>query len=508
MNQVRAGAVLNYIIIFLNIGTGVLYTPFMLRCLGQTEYGLYSLVASVIAYLSLLDFGFSASVTRYISKIKATEGKESEWSLYGMFMGIYIVIGIIAGLGGLILYANVDNMFDQSMTMDEIRQAKIMMSIMTLNLVLSFPFSIFYAIIASYEKFVFARTCSIIRIILTTLVLVAVLLLGYKAIALVIVQTIFNLLNLAVNAIYCKWKLRIKIRFSNFNYLLLKEITVFSLWNFLGAIVDRIYWGTGQFVLGIMNGPVAVAVFSLAISLSSMYISMSTSINSVLLPRLTTLAVKRDSDRELSDIFLRTSRLQFIVMSLILSGFVIFGKPFIILWSGPDYISTYYISLIFFSFLLCPLIQNVGLSILVARGQLQFRTICYVCIAVVSLLGQIAFTKHYGALGCAWVIGLSIFAGQWIAMNIYYYKKQRLDIPDFWQQIGKMSIIPVLLSLVGILIIKVIHINFDNWFNLILGILIYMIVFFPLMWKFSMGKYEKNQIISLLNAWGLKMLKI
>lgn len=60
MNQLKAGAVLNYVIVCLNIVTGLLYTPFMLRCLGQNEYGLYSLVASVIAYLTLLDLGFGS----------------------------------------------------------------------------------------------------------------------------------------------------------------------------------------------------------------------------------------------------------------------------------------------------------------------------------------------------------------------------------------------------------------------------------------------------------------
>ena len=52
MNQLKAGAILNYIVIVLNTLVGLLYTPYMLRMMGQSEYGLYSLVASVIGYLS------------------------------------------------------------------------------------------------------------------------------------------------------------------------------------------------------------------------------------------------------------------------------------------------------------------------------------------------------------------------------------------------------------------------------------------------------------------------
>lgn len=79
MNQVKARATLNYVIIGLNTLTGLLYTPYMLRCLGQNEYGLYSLVASVIAYLTLLDFGFGSAIVRYIAKIRATGTKKDEW---------------------------------------------------------------------------------------------------------------------------------------------------------------------------------------------------------------------------------------------------------------------------------------------------------------------------------------------------------------------------------------------------------------------------------------------
>lgn len=53
MNQLKAGIALNYAIIILSALVGLLYTPYMLRMMGQSEYGLYSLVASVISLLLL-----------------------------------------------------------------------------------------------------------------------------------------------------------------------------------------------------------------------------------------------------------------------------------------------------------------------------------------------------------------------------------------------------------------------------------------------------------------------
>lgn len=493
MNQVKAGAILNYVIIGLNILTGLLYTPFMLRCLGQNEFGLYSLVASVIAYLTLLDFGFGSAIVRYTAKIRATGSREDEWRLYGMFLSAYAVLGALVTIGGIVLYFNTDRMFDRTMTPGELHQARIMMALMVGNLAVTFPFSIFGSIISAYERFVFQRTITITRILLSTAVMIAVLLMGYKAIAMVVVQTVFSIGTLLLNVLYCRYKLKIKIIFKDYNFPLLKEIIVFSFWNFLSAITDRIYWGTGQFVLGIYSGTVAVAIFSLAVTLMNMYMSFSTSFMSVLLPRITRLATSSENDKEISNLFIKTGRLQFCVLSLILIGFIIFGKQFVVLWAGQNYEKSFYISMIFLVSLLCPLIQNIGITILLARGQQKFRSLCYLVIAVVSLCMQVLVTRHYGAIGCAWVIGGTLFAGQWVVMNIYYARRQKLDILEFWRQIGKMAITPVIFILIGLVVIQ--YIRISNWYNLIVSILLFLLIYLPAFYKFSMNRYEKNVVL-------------
>lgn len=503
MNQVKAGAVLNYVVIGLNILTGLLYTPYMLRCLGQNEYGLYSIVASVIAYLTLLDFGFGSAIVRYTARIRAIGTKDDEWRLYGMFVSAYTLIGLLVTVAGLALYFNVDRMFDRTMTPDQLSQARVMMALMVANLAVTFPFSVFGSIITAYERFVFQRTLTIVRILLSTVVLVAVLYAGYKAIALVIVQTVFSVGTLVINYMYCRKKLHIHLRFSRFDFKLLKEIIIFSWWNFLGAITDQIYWSTGQFILGAVSGTVAVAIFSVSIGLMRMYMSMSTSLNSVLLPRVTVMATKDENDREISDLFIRTGRLQFCVMALILSGFAIFGRAFVTLWAGADYAMSYSITLLFFAVLLCPLIQNVGITILLARGQMKFRSLCYLAIAVVSLGAQIVLGRHYGAMGCAWAVAGALFIGQWVVMNIYYRRRQHLAVGQFWRQIGRMAVTPAVITIAGLWMLR--YVDIDSWPRLGCAVAIFACIYLPMIWKFSMGAYERSQIASPLRRLGINI---
>lgn len=490
MNQVKAGVVLNYVIIVLNTLLGLLYTPYMLRCLGQNEYGLYSLVASVIAYLTVLDLGFGNAIIRYTAKFKA-EGKQTElWEMFGMFLIIYTLIGIIALGVGSLLYFNVDSLFDRTMTSKDLDQAQVMMLFLIINLAVTFPFSIFGSIITAFEDFVFQKFLQIARLLLCTATIITLLYFGYKAVAMVIVQTIFNIATLLINYLYCKYKLRIKIWFHGFNWIFLREISIYSFWIFLNAIMDRIYWSTGQFVLGAVSGTIAVAIFSVAITLQQMYMLFSTSIAGVLLPRITAMVATKKSDEEISNLFITTGRLQAMVMLLILSGFIIFGRGFIHIWAGADYSVSYIITLIFFIALFVPLIQNVGISILQARNQMKFRSLCYVIIAFVSLGCQIWLSHILGAVGCAIAIGGALLIGQGLIMNIYYAFYQHLDILRFWREIGQMMILPIILTFVGVWSQQ--YFNYNHAITLILGIVIFSIIYIPLFYRFSMNHRERE----------------
>ena len=242
INQVKVGAILSYVIIFVNNVVGLIYTPFMLRMMGQNEYGLYSLVSSVVAYLTILDLGFNNTIVRYTAKYRAEGKKEEQYKMFGMFFLIYCIISLVAIVIGTILYANIDNLFDTTMTSDDLYKIKIMLLLMIANIAFTFPMSIWGGVITAYEKFVFQKMLNLSRVILNPLCMIVLLMMGYKAIALVVVTTLFNVITLILNAIYCRNKLKIKIRFGELDIGYFKEVFAFSVWIFLCAIVDRLYW--------------------------------------------------------------------------------------------------------------------------------------------------------------------------------------------------------------------------------------------------------------------------
>lgn len=492
-SQLKKGALLSYVVLALQNLVGLVYTPFMLRMLGKSEYGLYSIAASIVAYLTILDLGFGNAIVRYTAKYRAEGKVEEQYEMFGMFFLFYCIIGLVVLVAGGVLCLNAGNVFDAAMTPVELSRTKVILALMVVNLAITFPLSIFGSIITAYEQFVFQKLVVIVRIVLNTATMIVLLSMGYKAIAMVIVTTIFNVVTLLANYWYCKRCLNIKLKFGKFEWAFLKEIALYSFWIFLNVIMDRIYWSTGQFVLGAFAGPATVAVFAVAIQLQHMYMSFSTAISGVFLPKVTAMTVNDCDGKAISDLFIKTGRIQYCVMALVLSGFILFGSQFVNLWAGNGYEDAYVIALLFFVPLTVPLIQNLGITILQARNLMKFRSLMYLVISFVSLAAQIPLAKHYGGIGCACAVAGALVLGQIIVMNIYYHVRQKINIVRFWVEIVKMSIVPAILTVAAFHALR--YFVLDSVLELSFGIILYLLVYLPLFFAFSMNAYERDLIL-------------
>lgn len=494
VNELKAGSVLSYISIFVTILVGLLYTPIMLRLLGQAEYGLYSLIGSLAAYLTILDLGLGNAIVRYNARNRAIGDKAAEASLNGMFLVLYSFIGLVTLIIGAILYLNLGNMFGPSLSALELGKARIMMALLVFNFTVSFPLGIFGSLVQAYEKFIFIKVLAIIRSILGPCIMLPFLYMGFGAVPMVVINTSLNILLLLINMIYAIRVLNARLSLKGFDYPLLAEIAGYSFFIFLGIIVDKVYWSTGQFILGIVSGTVVVAIYSIAIQLSTMYMMFSTAISGVLLPKVTMMVAKDASSTDLSDLMIKIGRIQHVVMAYIISGFILFGYAFIIIWAGANYSEAYYMALLLMIPITVPLIQNVGIAILQAQNRMAFRSWLYLAIAVVNVLVSIPLARIMGGLGCAIATGASLLIGNVFIINICYHRKIGLNIRLFWRNIAVMTLPVAGAFLCGYIINSAITQN--SIAMVALKILIYSVIYVLVMWFFGINAYERELFAS------------
>lgn len=492
VNQLRAGVLMTYV----NIGLGSLipfvYTPIMLRLLGQSEYGLYSLANSVVGYLSLLSFGLGSTIVRYVAKYRAEGNKEQEEKVIGLFIAMYSVLALLVLIGGWIISCNVEPVFHRGLTETEIGKIAILVRIMAFNTAISFPISVFGSIIVAHEKYIYRQAVNILSTIAAPCCNLIALYFGFGSIGLSIVTTIIQFMMLPLNAVYCFRILKIRPRFHGLPIRLIKELIQFSAFIFLGSVVDMMFWATDKVILGMLASTSAVAVYNIGSTFNGMMTNISTAFSGVLTPKVTVMITKDASPEQLTELFIRVGRLQYLVIALALSGFIVFGREFIFLWAGPDYGEAYYIALVTLIPLSVPLIQNAGISIVVAQNKHQFRSIVYLVIAIFNVISTYLMVPRWGGLGAAICSGISYVIGQIIIMNIYYYKVTKLDIPLFWKNIGRLSVIPVIMILFGIWISSMWELM--SWGRLILGILGYALIYLAGMYFFAMNDYEKDVV--------------
>ena len=115
-------------------------------------------------------------------------------------------------------------------------------------------------------------------------------------------------------------------------------------------------------------------------------------------------------------------------------------------------------------------------------------------IAVSSLAISIPLSKLYGGIGCAVGTALALIAGQIIVMNIYYHRVIHIDISQFWKEIGKMSLAPLMIGLLFYSLFNVLEINTVWMF--IIGVLVFSSIYIPLFCFFGMTSYEKELFFS------------
>ncbi|MBG6133676.1 O-antigen/teichoic acid export membrane protein [Aquimarina sp. EL_43] len=499
MSQLKKGALLTYLKIFLTNVIGIVITPLIVSYLGKDEYGIFNAIGALIGTIALLDFGLTNTVVRFIAKYRAEKDRTGEENFLATIGILYFVISLLVIILGIVFYFFIDSYFTK-FSIEELKIAKVMFVILIFNLAIQLPGMIFTGICKGYEAFVFPESVSVIRYLLRSVTVVAVLFLGGRAISLVIVDSVFNILTISVSAYYVIKKLNVRFKLHKLSKAFIKQILKYSSWIFVFSIVGMLQWKSGSWVLGAMSVPKVLGIYGIGIALGTYYGAFSTAISSVFLPRATQMTVRNATGEELTDMMIKLGRLSFIVLMYVLSAFILYGEQFINLWVGGELETDgryntqecreiYSIALIIMIGYTLPLLQAFGNSILEAKNKLSFKAILYLVFMILgAVLGGFLAIK-YSALGM-----ISGLVAGWLVvqnvMNFYYHKKIGLNIFRFFKELFRKTLLVVFVVIfIGYFIN---YIPGDGWLNFVIKGSIYTVIFGILMYFVGMLNYERE----------------
>ena len=334
----------NYVAQILTLGVWFFLTPFLLRQLGASDYGLWILIGSIAAYGSLLDFGVATAVTKYVAQFHAEGRIEQARSLVATTLWLYLGLGLVAVVLGAILAPIVPSLLN--LPPDQQATASWLMLLSGLGLGVSLPSATSIAILRGLHRFDLANLVGIFGMTLFTVATVAVLLMGGGLLGMVAVSIPVTLVT-QLPAIWLIRRTAPELRFGwhDTNRSLLRTVTSFSSALFVINVAGQLQTKTDEIVIGAFLPVANVTPYSIARRLSEMPQLLSEQFMKVIMPLASQLDAENDRGR-LRTLYLTSSRLTLAIFLPLAVGVMILAQPFLKAWVGAPYDQSAYLVVI------------------------------------------------------------------------------------------------------------------------------------------------------------------
>lgn len=502
--QIKLGAVASYIGIFINIIAGFIYTPWMVRQIGQSDYGLYSLALSVVNFF-LLNFGISGIIVRYISLYKKNSEEHKIPQLLGVVFKMYIVIDIIICAILIVIFCNINNIFVE-LTPEEIRKFKLVFLMIGGFTLFSFPMTPVMGIYSAYERFAALKLFNVAAKITTIIAVVVALILGYGLYALVIANTFFNFAIKVMEFVYIKRKEKIRVDLKFRDSKLMREILVFSFWMVLISFAQRFVININPTIIGALSGTAQVAVFSVGSSIEGYTWTFANALNGLFLPKVTRLSLEKNYVENITNLMIKVGRIQLFLVGMLICAFASMGREFVMHWMGADFINSYYVALCLILPGIVTLTQEIAINYLVAINEVKWRVIDFVTTAIISVCFAIYFIPKYGAIGAAFSAFIGLTLGHVIIMNMIFQMKFKLNILRFFKECH-LKLLPWLFAMFLVGRISTKFIVTTNLVQFFIKCGLWCVIYMFVMWIFVLNSYEKGIIVQFISKIKAKIFK-
>ena len=496
VSQRRAGAILGYANIVVKNLVNLVYTPMLLAFVGQADYGVFQTSNSFVFSLSLLTFGFSEAYIRFYTQ-KRTHGTEEDIkSLNGMYLMLYIGVCAVALALGLLFAANVETFFSGSFTPDQVGLAGQLMTIMAFSVTCTLFSTVFDAYVLAHEQFRFQQTRQMFTTLATPGIAFLLLTLGMGTVGVALAQLAVNVILLLLNARFAILKLGMRFDLRRFDGALFRAIAAFSAWIFGNQVCDLVNNSVPNMLLGALTSAVTVSVFAVSIQIRNVFVSLSTVMSSVFVPKINRIVATSDDNGELTRLMTRVGRYQMFLFCWVYCGFVLLGRFFIAKWAGEGFLDAYYLICAMALPLGVPLCQNTGIEIQRAKNRHKARSVAYLVMACINVLFTWLASPYLGFWAPAIAYIASIGLGNGLFMNWYYHNRIGLDMGFFWKRNLPVVIASACVTAVGMAVGHFVPVS--GWLGFCAWGLAYTAVFAGAMWAFVLDDGEKAGVLKRL----------
>lgn len=471
----------------------IFITPVVVHKLGVAEYGIYILLNTITAFLSLIDLGLGSSLIKYVSEYYATERFKELNILFDSSRTLYLFIGLIGlltfcliGRFGLVLF----HVSSQS----QIHYAPIFYMAGLAFFINALNYSYIVAPTA-LQRYDISTKLSLAQLTIFNLGTLFLVLMQFKLKAIFLLNVLLTgLFVLAYRHYFKKLLPQIKLGYG-WSRTEIKKAYSFGFFAALNNLASNSLISLDRFIIPIFTGPAQLTYYSLPGNVAQKTTGITGSIGSVFFPLTSALSGQGENEK-IKVLYRRLIRNITLLSSSLSLAIIIFSYPILKFWMGTDFadkgnlILKILAATYFFLGVYTPLTH-----VLLGLGKVKFLTFVSTGLALVNLILLIIFVPHYGILGAAWAYLGGVVP---VAPIFYWAEKKFLGLHNigkfYFNLAGKNLIVATVFYLIAKYIL--LAATTTLWSLIILGPLS-VFLYLTLYWVFGFMENEDKNVFKL-----------
>jgi O-antigen/teichoic acid export membrane protein len=388
-----------YALLIVNVLIGLLVLPYNVAHLGKEAYGLWILAASLTMYFTVVDLGFGGAVVRFVAEYRARKDAQALNEILSTMFFVFCAMAVVCYVLAITVAVLLPDIFN--LGPDQIHTGRIVLLIISLQVALYFPFSVYGGVINGFERYYMNNVVATAFNVASAVVNVLVLWLGYGLVELVVATTLTRIAPFFVyrrNAFTVFPELQ--LNWSLVRMRRLREVTGFSAYL---AVIDwsaRLTYTTDAFYLGVFMNTVAVGVYAVAQRLAEALLRMTNQLHTFLFPAVVHRAVAGRTESQ-QELMVKANRFQLAIAMCLCGGVASVAGTLVPAWVGPGFERSV-LALQILAYVVV-LRAWVAMPSTVLKGTNHHRFLAAVSSggAVANLLLSIPLVKSWGLVGVA-----------------------------------------------------------------------------------------------------------
>ena len=475
-----------------NLLVAFFMSPFVVYRLGNTEYGIWTLVLQLTGYMGVVDVGLRSALIRFISRFHAQKDNDSLSALFSTTMIVYSALAAACfGVGCLMAAFALPFLH---IPKDLMGESRITLVVAAMILGTDFIFATYQAALGGLSRWDLRNGVAVGVMFLRTVLSVIALLLGYGLVSLAVIQLGSSMIGHGFEVALVRRLLpNLRISTRNWRKSILRPVLSHSGNSFLISLGQTINYGVDSVVIAVFLPVAQVTLYAIGMRLVQQLRIVINGSALIVAPLASELDAQGRHD-EVGQLLVRGTKYTLLIGFLGTVSLLCIGPDFIRVWMGVQYgPSSGLILRIMVVSQFIALTEMMATHLLYGLGKHRINVYCTLAEAVINLGASIVLAKRYGIYGVAAGTTVAAVLVKGTVFPMLFLRVLKVD----WREYLRFGIFPNILPTLGFAAGSLaMHdlVPIHNWPTFFLSTAAGLALFAPAAWFTTIDDTERERL--------------